>query len=140
MVKSFSAEKKTNAVHLTMDVWTDKHLDDAKYIKNTISELVEKIGMQPLSEIMTFEGAADPGVTGIVVIETSHIAFHGFSDEGMLYMDVFSCIPFDSNIVLNFIKQKFDAKKIKYNIVEREFTFISKKLRSPAKMLHAASR
>jgi S-adenosylmethionine decarboxylase len=112
-----------------MDIGTHIGLNDAEYIKQTITEIIETIGMRPLSEIMTFTGAADAGVTGIVVIETSHIAFHGFSDERMLYIDVFSCVPFASSDVIAIIQKRFQPFNINVHLVDRYFPFTSRKLK-----------
>lgn len=57
--------------------------------------------MGPYSKYLDVEG--NRGVTGIVVIETSHISFHCWDEvsPALIQMDVYSCKNFDPNRVIN---------------------------------------
>ena len=64
------------------------------------------------------------GLTGIVVIETSHIALHCW-DEKMPYLlqlDVYSCKEFDEQIIFKELAI-FNPTKIDYKFLDRENNF-----------------
>ena len=70
---------------------------DAGYLEALILQLVKDIKMRALMEPMMFE--VPDGVTGFVVIATSHISIHGWPGCGKAHLDVFSCNDFDTKIV-----------------------------------------
>lgn len=90
-----------------------KKLDDEKRIKDLLDTLPGKIKMKPLSGPLIFRGADHlPGLTGVVVIETSHIAFHTFTDENKVNIDIYSCKDFDNQMVLDEFRKAFGIKKM----------------------------
>lgn len=72
-------------------------------LKNWLKELVEKIDMKilngPHATYLDKEG--NRGVTGVCIIETSHIAIHVWDEEspGLIQLDVYSCKDFDKSVV-----------------------------------------
>jgi S-adenosylmethionine/arginine decarboxylase-like enzyme len=75
-----------------------------KEIKKWLRNLVNKIDMNiikgPYAGYVTKEG--NRGVTGVVMIETSHIAIHVWDEDrpALVQCDVYSCAEFSSNEVL----------------------------------------
>jgi S-adenosylmethionine/arginine decarboxylase-like enzyme len=61
------------------------------------------------------------GLTGLVIIETSHIALHCWdeTDPGLLQLDVYTCGPLPTAIIFDEIAQ-FDPVKIEYKFLDRE--------------------
>ena len=88
-----------------------------------LTQLVEKIGMVicqgPITAYVNDEG--NRGLTGVVVIETSHIALHCWDEEtpGLLQLDVYTCGPFKESIIFEEIKQ-FDPVKMEYKYLDRQ--------------------
>ena len=90
-----------------------KKLDDAEAIKTLLDTLPGKIEMKKLCEPIILRGADHlPGLTGVVVIETSHIAFHTFTDVNKVNIDIYSCKDFDNEMVLDEFKKAFGIKKM----------------------------
>jgi S-adenosylmethionine/arginine decarboxylase-like enzyme len=60
-------------------------------------------------------------VTGVVVIETSHIAVHVWDepDPALFQLDVYTCGPFDMDIIFDDINQ-FDPSKVEWKYLDRE--------------------
>ena len=88
-------------------------LADGKAIFEMLNGLPEKIDMKKLSKPMIFEGSKHlPGITGVVIIETSHIAFHTFTDTNKVNIDIYSCKDFDNEMVLDEFKNTFGIKKM----------------------------
>ena len=75
-----------------------------KKIKKWLRKLVKKIDMKiikgPYAGYVTKEG--NRGVTGVVMIETSHIAIHVWDEDrpALVQCDVYSCAEFSMNEVL----------------------------------------
>ena len=76
-----------------------------KEIKKLLRGIVKKIDMKilkgPYAGYVTKEG--NRGVTGVVIIETSHIAIHVWDEPvpALVQADVYSCAEFSTNDVLS---------------------------------------
>tara|TARA_B100000949_G_scaffold232432_1_gene246645 strand:+ start:637 stop:1014 length:378 start_codon:yes stop_codon:yes gene_type:complete len=93
-----------------------------KYVRLWLRKLVKKIDMEiikgPYASYVNKEG--NRGVTGVVMIETSHIAIHVWDEErpALVQCDVYSCAEFSSNEVLaEFIP--FGVVKIDHILLDR---------------------
>ena len=93
-----------------------------KYVRLWLRKLVKKIDMNiikgPYASYVNKEG--NRGVTGVVMIETSHIAIHVWDEErpALVQCDVYSCAEFSSNEVLaEFIP--FGVVKIDHILLDR---------------------
>ena len=76
--------------------------------KNWLKELISKIDMKilngPHATYLDKEG--NRGVTGVCIIETSHIVIHVWDEEspGLIQLDVYSCKDFDKEVVFDHFK------------------------------------
>jgi len=93
-----------------------------KYVRLWLRKLVKKIDMNiikgPYASYVNKEG--NRGVTGVVMIETSHIAIHVWDEErpALVQCDVYSCAEFSSNEVLaEFLPM--DVVKIDHILLDR---------------------
>lgn len=113
--------------HLIVRAEVNKPPMEAEFVKNWLHELVDRIGMKVLSgphaEYVDVPG--NRGVTGVVIIETSHIALHVWDEEqpGLMQLDVYTCGPFDPEIVFDQIEE-FDAVRMEYKYLDREDALI----------------
>ena len=78
----------------------------------------------PLAAYVNTPG--NQGVTAIVGIETSHIAFHIWDEEmpARLQFDLYTCGPLDKEIVINKVKERFAVVSADYRIFDRETGFV----------------
>lgn len=94
------------------------------WVHSWLNHLVNTIGMKvcqgPITAFVDVPG--NRGVTGVVIIETSHIAIHVWdeSNPGLIQMDVYTCGPFDPNTIFNELAQ-FDLVKLEYKFFDREY-------------------
>jgi len=95
---------------------------DEKEIKKWLRNVVKKIDMNiikgPYASYVSKKG--NRGVTGVVMIETSHIAIHVWDEDrpALVQCDVYSCAEFSSNEVLaEFIPM--DVTKIDHIMLDR---------------------
>jgi S-adenosylmethionine/arginine decarboxylase-like enzyme len=90
--------------HLIIRAEVNNPPTSEKEIKKWLRNLVNKIDMNiikgPYAGYVTKEG--NRGVTGVVMIETSHIAIHVWDEDrpALVQCDVYSCAEFSMNEVL----------------------------------------
>ena len=91
-----------------------------EWLKDFIETINMKILMGPYVKYCKMEG--NRGITGIAVIETSHIAIHVWDEPNpaLMQIDVYSCAQFDVDEIAEKIKQDFDVVKLDYKYLNRE--------------------
>jgi S-adenosylmethionine/arginine decarboxylase-like enzyme len=109
--------------HLIVRAETKKTPTDRAWTHGWLQQLVGKIGMKicqgPITSYIDVPG--NRGITGVVIIETSHIALHIWDepDPGLIQLDVYTCGPFDPQIIFEELKA-FDPVKVEYKYLDRE--------------------
>ena len=109
--------------HLIIRAETNKTPRDPSWAHSWLRGLVDKIGMKicqgPITAYVDVVG--NKGLTGVVIIETSHIAMHCWDEgnPGLMQLDVYTCGPFDPNIIFEELKQ-FEPVKMEYKYLDRE--------------------
>ena len=89
-----------------------------KWLRNVVKKIDMKIIKGPYASYVCKEG--NRGVTGVVMIETSHIAMHVWDETtpALVQCDVYSCAEFSSNEVLaEFVPM--DVVKIDHIMIDR---------------------
>ena len=100
---------------------------DPSWCHQWLRDLVDKIGMKicqgPITSYVDVVG--NRGLTGLVIIETSHIALHCWdeTDPGLMQLDVYTCGPFDPKIIFKEIEQ-FEPIRLEYKYLDRERNLI----------------
>jgi S-adenosylmethionine decarboxylase len=91
-----------------------------EWLREFIDSIHMKILMGPYVKYCKMEG--NRGITGIAVIETSHIAIHVWDEPNpaLMQIDVYSCAEFDVDEIANKIKSDFDVVKLDYKYLNRE--------------------
>ena len=90
------------------------------WLKDFIESINMKILMGPYVKYCTMEG--NRGITGIAVIETSHIAIHVWDEPvpALMQIDIYSCAEFDPYKIAEKIKSDFDVVKLDNKYLNRE--------------------
>lgn len=101
----------------------DLHLmQDEAAIRDFVRELCELIKMRRFGETQVVRFGDDPRVTGFSMtqlIETSLISAHFADNSRAIYLDVFSCAPYDPEQAAVFAAQFFKAGSHKVQVVNR---------------------
>lgn len=96
-----------------------------------LRDLVERIDMKiiqgPFASYVNKEG--NRGLTGIVMIETSHIAFHIWDEvrPGLVQFDLYTCGELSLDKVLGIFKETFEVASLEYVLFDRENGFVVEK-------------
>ena len=85
--------------HVNKPPMSEAVLND--WLKDLIKKIDMNILMGPYSVYLDKEG--NRGMTGVCIIETSHIAIHVWDEEspGLIQLDVYSCKDFDKETVFD---------------------------------------
>lgn len=100
---------------------------DPQYVEQWLKNVVELIGMKvcrgPISAYVDVIG--NEGATGVVIIETSHIAIHVWDRRmpALVQLDVYTCGEFEPQKIFNAL-QEFDVQKLEYKYLDREHELI----------------
>lgn len=92
-------------------------------IKDFVRQLCDRIKMRRYGETQVVYFGDDPRVTGFSMtqlIETSLISAHFADASSAIYLDVFSCAPYEPEEVARFASEFFKAKRHRLNVVERQ--------------------
>ena len=110
--------------HLIIRAETKKTPEDPKWLHSWLVQVVGDIGMDicqgPITAYVDVPG--NKGLTGVVIIETSHIAVHIWDEvnPGLLQMDVYSCADFNPQQIFDKIEEAFEPVKLEYKFLDRE--------------------
>lgn len=92
-----------------------------------LTNLVDKIDMKiikgPFASYVDKPG--NKGLTAIVMIETSHIAFHIWdeADPGHVQFDLYTCGSLDLDKAIQIFREAFDVAEMDYVLMDREHGF-----------------
>ena len=96
---------------------------DAAYIKRFVVELCELIDMKRFGESVVVHFGEDEKVAGFScyqLIETSCVSAHFANASNRVFLDVFSCKDYDSDVVVNYAKAAFGALHASVQVVMRD--------------------
>jgi S-adenosylmethionine/arginine decarboxylase-like enzyme len=93
-----------------------------------LQDLVDKIDMKiikgPFASYVDKDG--NKGLTAIVMIETSHIAFHIWdeADPGLIQFDLYTCGQLELHKVISIFKEYFNVVEMDFVLFDRENGFV----------------
>lgn len=98
-------------------------LTDINLLTDLLDSLPEKMSMTKIMPPYVFkykgEVPEDWGLSGIVLIAESHLAFHTFPDKGYVTVDIFSCKDFDVRAAVDEIVKVFEPKSWDEQLIMR---------------------
>ncbi|MBN1501929.1 adenosylmethionine decarboxylase [Candidatus Woesearchaeota archaeon] len=114
----------SKGTHLTIDGQNcDRdRLSDEAIIKEALIQFPIDIGMKRLSDPLIKsinEDEFNSGISGFILIYTSHVSIHTFPKRGYVAIDVFSCTNFDVLKAIKYFKALFQIQEIEWNVLSR---------------------
>ena len=93
--------------------------DSKKVLEQFLYNLLKQIEMKCLipAQLKFSEQKAWTGIMGII---TSHIAFHFWTIERYVQLDIYSCKPFDRQKAIKFLNDFWKASNTKVLFIDRE--------------------
>lgn len=91
-------------------------------VYNFAKQLVKDIDMVAYGEpqIVDFGSGDKAGFTLVQLIETSNICAHFVNELDQMYLDVFSCKPFDEKVVEELVVKYFGAQHLRRAFLKRQ--------------------
>lgn len=109
---------KHAGIHLIAEFWHGKIIENEKELKEILTEAVKRANCIPLKTIIhKFE---PQGITGVVLLAESHIAFHSWPEYDYVAIDIFTCgdraIP---EKALDYLSTVLNPKKVEIRNINR---------------------
>lgn len=112
------ASKKYAGIHLIVDFWNGKKIEDPKKIKKILFEAAKESHNTPLE--ITIHKFLPHGITGVILLAESHIAIHAWPELNYSAIDVFTCgektMPY---LALKYLKKIFQPRRIDIKELKR---------------------
>lgn len=109
--------------HLLVDMsGCNDDINDINIVVKFVKELVILLDMKPIGDTIAYyiDDETGKGVTAVQIITTSTITFHGDDIGKCVYLDVFSCKPYDSDSVLTLVDKYFSPTNKKHQFLHRD--------------------
>ena len=114
--------------HILINARVNNSLESTEDAVSFLKDLVERVGMKILMgpHATYVDALGNRGVTAIVGIETSHIAFHVWDEvtPARLQFDLYTCGSLDKEVVIEAVNERFEVVSADYRIYDREHGFV----------------
>ena len=98
-------------------------LCNVELVRSFLDSLPEQIDMKKILPALSFPWTdcqpEEWGVTGFVLISTSHITIHTFPEKRFLFADCFSCKAFNEKRVMGLFVETFGIKHLETRTIDR---------------------
>ena len=98
-------------------------MQNAEAIREFVRSLCDRIKMRRYGETQVVFFGDEPRVQGFSMtqlIETSLISAHFADASRAIYLDVFSCAPYNAEDTTKFAAEYFNAERYTYQVVHRK--------------------
>lgn len=90
----------------------NEKIKDKLAIREFLEGLAKMINMSIIEGPIIAEGLPEnPGISGVVIIDFSHISIHTFTKYDEALIDIFSCKEFNKDFALDWCLNFFGVKK-----------------------------
>lgn len=98
--------------HVLLDFWGAKKITDIKFIENAFKEVAD-ICNASILEIKLHSFGENSGITGVAILEESHMSIHTWPEINFCAIDVFMCGKCDASNAIEPLKKIFNPDKVK---------------------------
>ena len=97
---------------------------DEEFLRRWLEKFVKEIGMKVLMGpyVKYLDMVGNRGITGAVIIETSHVVLHVWDETNpaLMQFDVYSCSNLNVEKICKKITNDFIIEKLEYKFLDRE--------------------
>ena len=97
--------------HLIIDLFGARHLDDIKYMEQTMRRCIKAAGATSL-HFHLHHFTPNGGVTGVAVLSESHISVHSWPEADYAAFDVFMCGDAKPELCVDILREAFEAREV----------------------------
>jgi len=95
-------------------------LSDAAALRALFRALIEKMNLHPAADAQWHQFAGG-GITGLALLQESHIACHTFPEYGSLCLNVFCCRPRPDWDFQAHLRREFGAQSVEVRKLDRPY-------------------
>jgi S-adenosylmethionine decarboxylase len=111
-------EVKYAGLHLLAELWHARYLRDSAKIRSILIKAIESCGATMLGiDLHTF--SPNGGISGVAVLQESHISIHTWPEFEYAAVDVFVCGRIDPHSAIEILKIEFQPKRIEVTEIKR---------------------
>jgi S-adenosylmethionine decarboxylase len=110
----------THLILLLSSIENGEPLDSPDGLCDFLVKLVAKVGMRVLDGPRAVTEHAEPdkyGHSAVLILYESHAAVHSYPARGSLFLDLFSCKPFDDQDVISACRDVFGGFEISEHLL-----------------------
>ena len=111
------------SMHLVADLECLHSLDDIDAIVRFMHHAIAKTDLSiEHMGVRAFQNGSDfgPGITGLALLSTSHMAVHTAPERTTLNRDLYSCKPFPVDVIKNLVDAEFGIWRInRWDVLSR---------------------
>jgi S-adenosylmethionine decarboxylase len=90
-------------------------------LRALFAALVSELNLHPVEAPLWHQFPGPGGVTGLTLLEESHVACHTFPEHGSLCLNLFCCRPRPEWDFAAYLKREFRAHDVKVRRLERPY-------------------
>jgi len=104
--------------HLILDFYGATHLTDVDYIQLACEDASRATGATILGSNFHHFGG-DYGVTGVVLLSSSHMSIHTWTEYNLACLDIFVCDGDNPMLAVDILIERFNPTQITQHIMKR---------------------
>ncbi|NRD20309.1 adenosylmethionine decarboxylase [Winogradskyella eckloniae] len=111
--------KTSLGTHITWDVYNcnAESLSFIPKVQKVLNAIVKELQLSKVNE--SFKQFEPVGVTGFILLEESHVSIHTWPEHQFAAIDIFSCQPFNAEIIQNLLMESFSSNNVIIKQIER---------------------
>lgn len=109
--------------HLIVDAAAHRNLSSREAVQAFLLKAAALVDMEIIGlqiHVLPNGVPEGPGITGIAVITTSHLAAHTWPQESRFTFDLHSCLDFNPGLVLELLRETFSVERWHVRFLERD--------------------
>lgn len=111
-------EQAYAGIHLIIELWNARYLTDPSRIRRILMQAVETCGATLLSvDLHVF--SPNGGVSGVAVLQESHVSIHTWPEYEYAAIDIFVCGTINPRMALDVFKAEFSPESIQVKEIKR---------------------
>ncbi|MFO7965275.1 MAG: adenosylmethionine decarboxylase [Desulfobacterales bacterium] len=105
-------------IHLIIELWNARHLTSPSRIREILIQAIERCGATLLSiDLHIF--SPNGGVSGVAVLQESHLSIHTWPEYHYAAIDIFVCGTINPRLALDVLEKGFSPESIQVKEIKR---------------------
>lgn len=96
-------------------------LQDPDRLRALFDDVIAGMGLTPVALSQWHQFPSPGGITGLCLLQESHLACHTFPEYGTICLNVFCCRPRDPFPFEAYLREQFGAREVRLRLLERTY-------------------